>query len=1096
MDILNDKGIPLRPITASEYKKNGAGLCVALALLLFALAGSARAERLPFKSYTTADGLGSTYILSIVQDSHGFLWFCTRDGLSRFDGRQFVTYNIEHGLPQPTINHLLQTRSGVYWVATNGGGVCRFDPNAGLQLDEAGTDRLRPVITSAAGKDASLFTSYPIGDEPYLNYVNVLYEDRAGQIWAGTDVGLFRLEESDRQVKFHRVELPHPNPSAAVWAFIEDREAGLWIGTSSGLVRRLPDGRMIHHTVHPFKGADIVTALLEDREGRLWIGHSIGLILFNPVPASQLRSNEGRLQIAGFANRLRTPKSEPLNTGDARLYTTADGLADNLVMAICQTSDGRIWIGTDGGLSVYDGQRFRSYTTPQGLSANRIRGLAEDRNGNLWLGTTLDGAIRLALNGCITYTEADDLGDSAIHSIHASQSGELFAVSGAWLINRFDGKRFNSQRLDVPRDATRYWNSQAGFLDREGEWWALTTKGLCRYGKISHAQHLAHKSPQAVYTSRDGLANDSAIHIFEDARGDLWIGSKETAPSTLTRWERATETFHTYTEADGLPPSNGPTSFCQDASGRLWIGFSTGGLARYEEGRFTLFTTTDGLPAGGILALHLDGAGRLWAATTGGGLARIDDSAAARPRFVTYTTADGLSSNNLRCITEDERGHIYIGTVRGVDRLNPETGHIKHYTTDDGLANDFVTSAFSDRAGAVWFGTLNGLSRLVPEPETAQLPSPVLIGGLRIAGIRQPFSELGEAQVAGLELEPNQNQIQIDYFGVGFEVGEALLYQFKLEGADREWSGPTIQRTVNYASLASGSYRFLVRAIGADGVPGLSPASVAFRILPPIWRRWWFVTIAALIFASAVFAFARYRYQRMKAVREAEEALQRSREERLVELERVRTRIATDLHDDIGSSLTRISLLSEVVQRRVDATTAPVAESLTVIARLSRELVDSMSDIVWAINPNKDHLSDLSQRMRHFASDVFTARQIDFCYRAPDAEHDIKIGANVRRELFLIFKEAVNNIVRHSECTRAEIEFRADSDRLFLRLSENGRGFDVTQKSDGHGLVSMRERTVGLGGALEIVSQAGQGTTLTFAIPLVRQDGEKKSITT
>lgn len=208
-----------------------------------------------------------------------------------------------------------------------------------------------------------------------------------------------------------------------------------------------------------------------------------------------------------------------------------------------------------------------------------------------------------------------------------------------------------------------------------------------------------------------------------------------------------------------------------------------------------------------------------------------------------------------------------------------------------------------------------------------------------------------------------------------------------------------------------------------------------------------------------------------------------------MELERVRKRIATDLHDDIGSSLTRISLLSEVCQLQGHQVEAASDGSLSKIASLSRELVDSMSDIVWAINPERDSLGDLTQRMRHFASDVFSARGIDFRFSLPDSERDVRIGANFRRELFLVFKEAVNNAVRHSGCTAAEIEFRMDGDGVFLRLTDNGRGFDSHGKSAGHGLASMRARIEGVRGKLEIVSNPGAGTTLLFTIPISQQDG-------
>jgi PAS domain S-box-containing protein len=219
----------------------------------------------------------------------------------------------------------------------------------------------------------------------------------------------------------------------------------------------------------------------------------------------------------------------------------------------------------------------------------------------------------------------------------------------------------------------------------------------------------------------------------------------------------------------------------------------------------------------------------------------------------------------------------------------------------------------------------------------------------------------------------------------------------------------------------------------------------------------------------------------------AEEALRRSREERLVELERVRRRIATDLHDDIGSSLTQISILSEVVQQRINHQDSRVTEQLSMIAGASRELVDAMSDIVWAINPQKDHLHDLTQRMRRFAADSFTARNIKFQLRLPPAEEDVKLGANLRREVFLIFKEGVNNMVRHSGCTQADIELSFVDGRLRLRLSDNGRGFDATRENDGHGLVSMRDRAKSIGGQFELHSQVGYGTVIELAVPFDQQ---------
>ena len=610
---------------------------------------------------------------------------------------------------------------------------------------------------------------------------------------------------------------------------------------------------------------------------------------------------------------------------------------------------------------------------------------------------------------------------------------------------------------------------------------AWLNRGVCRFGSDDQQRPLPQ--PKSCITLDEKGAQ--VFRLFEDSHGDIWLSIFSTV-STLARWDRLTGQIQRYQQVD--PVLGAPTAFREDRAGNLWLAPYSGGLVRHRDGKFTDFGAADGVPAGFIRDLYLDRSGRLWVASTQNGISRVDDPAAAHPRFENVTTADGLASNHATCFAEDKWGRIYIGTGRGVDQFEPATNHFKHFTTADGLADNFINVAFADHQGDLWFGTLQGLSRFVPAPEPARAPPMIRIGALRVAGSPRSLSELGLSDVSTFDLAPNQNQLQIDFFSIGFTPGETLRYQYMLQGSDRDWSAATTGRTVNYSSLPPGSYRFIVRAINANGVVSEQRATVSFRVLPPFWRRWWFITIAVVLVAGAVFFSARYRGARMLERRQAEAALHRAGQERLAELEQVRKRIATDLHDDIGSSLTRISLLSEVAQRQGADAAKPESTSLPVIAALSRELVDSMSDIVWAINPNKDSLADLTQRMRRFAGDLFAAREIDVRFRLPDSERDFRIGANVRRELLLIFKEAVNNAVRHSGCTEANIEFRMEAERLFLQLSDNGRGFDVTGKSNGHGLASMRERAEGLGGKLEIVSGEGKGTQLSFTIPVGHHD--------
>ena len=343
---------------------------------------------------------------------------------------------------------------------------------------------------------------------------------------------------------------------------------------------------------------------------------------------------------------------------------------------------------------------------------------------------------------------------------------------------------------------------------------------------------------------------------------------------------------------------------------------------------------------------------------------------------------------------------------------------------------------------------------------------------------------MGEQALNGFEFNADQRELQIDYFALGYSNAERLRYQYKIN--DQEWSALSEQRTVDL-NLVPGDYQFAVRAVNSDGVASERPATVAFSIAPPFWQTWTFRAGVVVCIVLGLIWLERLRAKRRRERLAAADALARANGERLKELEQVRRRIATDLHDDIGSSLTQISILSEVLRQRVTTEQVAVAEPLSMIADSSRELVDSMSDIVWAINPQKDHLRDLIQRMRRFASDIFTLREIEFAFEAPSAE--VEIGANIRRELFLIFKEAVHNIVKHAECSFVEIELTANDRNIELVVRDNGRGFDIQEAAHiGHGLTSIRARVAGVGGHVEITSD-DRGTLLRATVPLLLKSG-------
>ncbi len=1034
--------------------------------LLVCLLIEAGAERLPLRAFTTADGLPADNVNRIVRDSRGFLWFCTTDGLSRFDGYTFANYGTDHGLPHPNVTNFLETRTGEFWVATHGG-LVRFNPK-GMP-----TKNVVNVQDASVDKAPMFAVILPEDQDRRAKAVEVVLEGRNGVIWVGTYKGLYRLERTANSYSLRVVEIgmPADTPEQShISDLLEDRHGSLWVATSSGLYRVWPDGTTARYTSRDGVLGEHFHDLFEDHEGRLWAG---------------TRNN-------GFFRFVADETHAP--PAIVRAYKKWDG-ATVWVNQLFETSDHRFWVAANSGLVEFFPDRdklerqFRAYTTRHGLSHYEITALNEDTGGNLWLGS-YSGAMKLARNGFATYDERDGLlsvgaifgdraggvcfraiviGDERRREVDEAKLNVVrWADAYHFRHGRFDRERFTWYLPGAPKSGDFGWVGEHLMLQaRNGEWWMGTGEGVYRFPASDDFTALKTARPMAVYQTKEGLLPPQQVfRIFEDSRGDIWAST--TAPRNgLARWDRATERFlRDLAESPGLPSSTDDLarSFGEDRAGNVWIGFATG-AARYRDGRFTFFTAKDGLPTGAIQDIHSDRVGRLWLASGRSGLVRVDEPEATRPTFRSYSTEQGLSSNSAIVITEDLEGNIYAGTGRGLDRLDPASGSVKHFTTADGLAPGDIAAAFCDRDGVLWIGTRRGLSRYVPVPELPSTAPPILITALLVAGEQRAVSALGETDIVLSDLTANRNQLQVEFVGLSFSVGEVPRYQYRLEGGSGDWSAPTETRIANFANLAPGRYRFLVRAVNAEGVASERPATLQFTILPPIWQRWWVLALA--VFAAALSAYALHRY----------------RFSRLVELDHVRTRIASDLHDDIGAGLSRIAVLSEVAGHEA-GNTSPVTERLSVIAKASRELVDSMSDIVWVINPERDQLRDLTQRMRRFASDLFTSRGIEFTFRAPSSDHHLRVGADVRRHIFLIFKESVNNIIRHSRCEKAAIDLSVDGGSIVLTVEDDGSGFDTAYAADGNGVANMRVRARLLGGSFRVDSGTQRGTKITLSAPI------------
>lgn len=1004
------------------------------AVLALAVTVSGLAERLPVRAYTTADGLPRDQPYYICRDSIGYLWFATAEGLSRFDGYRFTTYGIAQGLPRQAVLQFLQTSSGEYWAVT-AEAVCRFDPSAAAM---------------------SRFQAYAPPQNGRPPRMGPICEEAHGSLWCGTDDGLYLLSRAGHGWRLGPAVPGLPRrtqDSVGINCLLSDRLGYLWIGMNTGLYRRGPGSEITRFSTDNGLPADGISALVQDHTGRLWVGtESNGLcrLALGPDPRGRIVE---------------------------LVLTERDGLFGDRVQSLFETSNRSLWVGSFDGMTEIrlDGgggqPEVRAYGRAHGLPGGWLMPLAEDGAGNLWVGTELDGALRITRGGFVSYGEPDGLQVPGASSIFEDQAGNLcrYINKERPSIAVFDGRRFQVVPINLPRQvASMGWGShQLTMQDRDGEWWVPTADGLCRYPRARSARDLVHLQASAVYTTKDGLSGNEIFRLFEDSRGDIWIGTITGGQRTLNRWVRATGRFQQWPE---ILPKSAPTAFCEDRDGAVWIGYYADGVVRYRGGRFELFGEPAGVPPGFIFTIYRDRQGRIWIGSTRGGVARVDDPAAAVPHFRRYSTHEGLSSDWIASITEDNFGRIYFGTGRGVDRLDPATGNVQHYTTSDGLAGSQVMLAYRDRRGDLWFGMPHGLSRLVPVPDRPDRPPSILITRLLVAGTPYPISDLGETHIGPLDLAPEHNNLQIEFVGLGDELGEELRYQYKLEGADIDWSTPGSDRVVNYARLSPGRYRFLVRSTTPLGTTSQATADVEFIVEPPFWLRWWFFSAAAGLAASIAYAAHRLRLARV------------------LELERIRMRIATDLHDDVGSSLSQIAVLGEVARETAGRDPVRSDESLDRIGEISGQLIESVSDIVWAINPKRDHLRDLVQRMRRFASDLLTSSGIAFRFHAPAGGDSLRLGPDQRRHVFLIFKEGLHNVVRHSRCTRAEITLQVEGGWLALVIADDGRGFDMTAAREaGHGLASMPARAAAIGGTLQIVTEPSHGTRLFLRVPVMHK---------
>ncbi len=962
-------------------------------------------------------------------------------------------------------------------------------------------------LTSATQSNAQLysFDHYTSNEGLLSNYVLDICADSRGFIWVGTNDGLSQYNGDT----FNNYTVADGLAFSRVTCIIESKKdpGTLWIGTNGGGISRFRESKFKTYKVSTRPQSNMISCIYEDHEGMVWCGTVNGLYRLvddnfqqydpktfvgsvNGVAQSADRAlwiftSEGLFMVSpGSEAPRKFPLRIPHNVDIGCIRAGSDssvwiGLSDGELMQVRRDKIVRqLRIGNGGigylledgdgylaaaGEGIYripgaNGKPFLCYSAANGLPENYITSGAIDWEGNLWFGLGTKGIAKLSNRSILTLPIRDmsfaPNGSSAV--VDLNNHLWIVSIPGIWEVWMGNDRSWNRILHNEPKSSLHRPPFTLLFDPPSSLWVG------CNEGPIG-CYHIDRKKDgsSSLRLTRQWMRgrefpHGAPIFLFKDREGYLWSSMSDNRGVYLFDPRRQKPFVRSYTSDDGLP-DNSIRAMFEDHAGNFWFGGYDNGLtllpaARKFTGGGRCFGIADGLPNMSIRAIGQDSSGTLWFGMRYGGLASYRDSA-----FHTLSLKEGLTSTAVWSMTNGKGGH-WIGTQLGFQEI-AATQPVSFLSKKELLGRPVYACGELDN-GWLWLVTDAGVMMydwVHDLPNT--VPPPIYISNVRVNGvaidIRRPLKFLYD-----------QNSITVDVIGLSFRDEKAVRYQYQLAGNETEWSLPTDHHSIVFAALAPGTYTFMARAVNASGVASAQPAEFTFTIAPPLWRTWWFLTLSVLVVGLVIAAFVRTRIQR------------------LLEIERIRSRIASDLHDDIGAGLTRIAILSSAAERelpregRRKGGKAPAAESLKKIGDTARELVDSMSDVVWSLELGGEPLEKLVHRLRSFAFEGCEAKGIELRFLVDDRIFSLHFTSENARNILLCAKEAITNVVRHSACTDAFVEFALEGNSLRLTVKDNGKGIDSAKEKEGHGLSNMEKRAMKSGGNFLMTTIPRKGTTI------------------
>lgn len=1044
-----------------------------------------QSQPLTFRRIGTEQGLSQCTVLSMLQDRYGFMWFCAQDGLNRYDGYSFKVYkhNAEDSasLSSSLTITVFEDRAGVLWVGTYNG-LNRFDRKTGTfkryYPDSSRTPQRCSIWsiselsdgTIVVGTGSGLFqldkkqttmVEYQTADKSNLIFKNKLCQriaEKAGRFLVRVERRLFELDTL-RNTFFPVLFTPesiNPYRQMLTPVFV-DIEGAYWSVTDAnadssliGLYRYKPrtkTNRQEEWTrYHPFTSTtqaatDRLGKLYQDRRQQIWVQTLNGLNLFDPV------NNK-------FVQFQHNP-SDPLSLGA------------NRIVSMYEDRSGLLWIASNGsGLNVLLPQKFSLYRLADAPATKEqgrfhfVKGVVEDQSGNIWI-AEYDHGLRKFDRKTGAFIEYKDKqpgkqnGLTSILCLHPDKDGNI------WF-----GGSFNRLGKFVPKTGKFYYYHNTMF--------------------------------PATEESNDILWLSYMRFLAEDERGFLWLATDKRG---LQVFSKKQERFigHFLGSLD-------VSSVFVARTGKIYVGTDGAGIYVFTPRHGT--ENADGLPEffirhyshnpsdpkslsanNTIKYFYEDPQGLLWIATDGGGLNCMDP---VTGQFTRFTERNGLPNNVVYGILPDVKGNLWLSTNKGISRFSPKTETFRNYDVSDGLqANEFNTNAFCRlKSGELLFSGIGGINIFHPEKalDNPNIP-PVRLTELLINDKVTPLPGILE-ELQTLTLNHDENTLSFTFAALDYTNPAKNQYVYKLEGIDRDWVQSGTIRTVRYAALPVGDYTFRVKACNNDGVWNIEGVTLKIVLVPPFWKTLWFYGLCIVVSVGGVAGFARFIARRRLLQRiermEHERALERERLEKALAIEQERGRISQDIHDEVGPGMTKILLLSGFADLMPQTTNSGAANGNTDLSRTVQEVIESMAGIIWMTKPENDTLDNLIAYIREYAFNYMQKTTIRCIVDIPDVVPELSINGTLRRNIFLTVKEALNNIVKHSQATQVLLSLVIPSElRVSLFITDNGKGFNMRQVSRfSNGLDNMYKRMKECGCLLHLKSIEGQGTELHLEIML------------